>query len=217
MSSKEKLLFTAGGRQVGSDDAGLSGSEAGGGSDVAAKAYRKMDGYVLAMFKSRFFNSGMFDPRALKTFNRYMTIIIVFAALYIFLDVLLVNPSRKAASAISRVSVSGTAASFARGVMPIEVKSYSHYSNMISGKSIFGVSSDAQAESQADASDSSGDSVGLVGIVSGNNPQAIVEDKKGQKTYYITKGQSVNGITVDDIGEGSVTLDYKGKKMTLSL
>ena len=59
--------------------------------------------------------------------------------------------------------------------------------------------------------------VGLVGIVAGDNPQAIIEDKKAQKTYYLNKGQSFNGYVVEEILENKVVLDYEGKKISLFL
>ena len=59
--------------------------------------------------------------------------------------------------------------------------------------------------------------INLVGIISGENPQAIIEDKKAQKTYYVTKGQSIGEIILDEIQEGKITLNYKGQRFELHL
>lgn len=59
--------------------------------------------------------------------------------------------------------------------------------------------------------------INLVGIVAGDNPQAIIEDKKTQKAYYVSKGQFIGEFRVDDIGEGKVILDYAGQKFELYL
>ena len=57
----------------------------------------------------------------------------------------------------------------------------------------------------------------LIGIVAGEKPQAIIEDKKIQKTYFLNKGQSVNQLTVEDILEDRVILDFEGEKLELVL
>lgn len=57
----------------------------------------------------------------------------------------------------------------------------------------------------------------LIGIVSGENPQAIIEDKKNQKTYYVSKGQSIGAFKVEGIHEGKVILGYQGNTYDLYL
>ena len=57
----------------------------------------------------------------------------------------------------------------------------------------------------------------LIGIISGETPQAIIEDKKTQKTLYVTKGQFIGELQVEDIQEGKVILNYKGQKFELYL
>lgn len=55
----------------------------------------------------------------------------------------------------------------------------------------------------------------LVGIISGENPQAVIEDKKTQKTYYVTKGQFIGEFEVKDIQKGKIILNYKDQKYEL--
>jgi len=57
--------------------------------------------------------------------------------------------------------------------------------------------------------------ISLVGIISGDNPQAVIEDKKAQKTYYVTKGQFIGEMQVEDIGEGKIIINYAGQKYEL--
>ncbi len=57
----------------------------------------------------------------------------------------------------------------------------------------------------------------LLGIVSGENPQAIIEDKLAQKTYYLNKGQFIGEFQVTDIREGKITLDFNGQAFELNL
>jgi type II secretory pathway component PulC len=59
--------------------------------------------------------------------------------------------------------------------------------------------------------------INLVGIIAGENPQAIIEDKKGQKTYYLNKGQSIGEFQVEDIQEGKIILNFNGQRFELHL
>ena len=184
--------------------------------------WSKIDDYILAVLKNDFLKNSVLDARALKVFNKYTVIIAALIAGYLILDIIFVSPSRKAASLIAKTSVSRPLVVVsAQNAMPIETKGYSYYSNRVSGRNIFGGSSYIQTESQTSGMEPSAElsegNLGLVGIVPGDNPQAIIEDKKDQKTYYLVKGQSINGITVEDINEDKVVLEYRDKKMTLFL
>lgn len=57
--------------------------------------------------------------------------------------------------------------------------------------------------------------INLVGIISGENPQAVIEDKKAQKTYYVTEGQFIGEMQVEDIQEGKIIINYAGQKYEL--
>ena len=59
--------------------------------------------------------------------------------------------------------------------------------------------------------------INLVGIIAGENPQAIIEDKKGQKTYYLNKGQFIGEFQVEDIQEGKIILNFNGQRFELHL
>ena len=96
------------------------------------------------------------------------------------------------------------------------VKDYSAYSNASPVKTVFGGAPAAAEDTSVTTGDIS-DKLGLVGIIAGDNPQAIIEDKKAQKTYYLNKGQSFNGYTVEEISEGKVMLDHEGQKISLFL
>ena len=57
----------------------------------------------------------------------------------------------------------------------------------------------------------------LVGLLSGDVPQAILENRKTQQTYYLSQGQSANGITVDEIHGRSVVLSSGDTKKTITI
>jgi type II secretory pathway component PulC len=97
-----------------------------------------------------------------------------------------------------------------------EIKPYEFYLEAAKGRQIF--SSVSGQELGQPASGVSVDlikDINLVGIISGENPQAVIEDKKTQKTYYVTKGQFIGEFQIGDIQEGKVILDYKGQRFEL--
>ena len=57
----------------------------------------------------------------------------------------------------------------------------------------------------------------LLGVITGDDNQAIIEDKKTKRTFFLYKGDSFREFKVYDIREGSVTLDYEGEKIELKM
>ncbi len=57
----------------------------------------------------------------------------------------------------------------------------------------------------------------LIGIIAGERPQAVIEDKKIQKTYFLYKGQTINQMKVEEILKDRVILDYYGEMLELAL
>ncbi len=58
----------------------------------------------------------------------------------------------------------------------------------------------------------------LMGIMSGEPPQAIIEDSETKKTYFVTTGQAVTeGATLEQVLDNRVILDLNGEKIELSL
>jgi type II secretory pathway component PulC len=97
----------------------------------------------------------------------------------------------------------------------VSTKNYDAYSKDIAGKTLFGQSSGADAGPAAPVQVS--DDLSLVGVISGDNPLAVIENKKTKKTYHLTKGQSFDDYLVEDISEGKVLLDSQGRKISLLL
>ena len=58
----------------------------------------------------------------------------------------------------------------------------------------------------------------LTGIVSGDPPQAIIEDAQTQKTYFVTVGQPLaEGAVLDEVLDNRVILDFQGERIELTL
>jgi type II secretory pathway component PulC len=57
----------------------------------------------------------------------------------------------------------------------------------------------------------------LTGIVSGEPPQAIIEDTQTQKTYFLVAGQAIEDAVLEQVLENRVILDLHGEKIELNL
>lgn len=187
---------------------------------VPVKAGSRFDDYLSIVLKSSFFKSSVFDPDILKVFNKYMAIVVALMSLYFIWDILFVHASRRANSIIADFSVKAMPVPVPQRAAKAETMNYSFYSNKIAGKKIFAAGSSAGYELR-DTTDTSSEqqenNIGLVGIIPGDKPQAIIEDKKSQKTYYLMKGQSISDISVEEIDKDQVTIEYKGKRINLFL
>lgn len=99
-----------------------------------------------------------------------------------------------------------------------ETKPYEHYLENVKGHQIFiSHSTIGKGEAAAPVDADSVKDINLVGIITGENPQAIIVDTKTQKTIYLNKGQSVGRFQVEDILEGKIILDSKEGKFELYL
>lgn len=100
----------------------------------------------------------------------------------------------------------------------IAKKSFDYYLAKIKDRQIFNVVKPQEtARPQSSADLNLIQDLTLVGVISGENPQVIIEDKKSQKTYYLTKGQSLGQFQIEDIQEGKAILSYEGQKFELYL
>nr|MBU1327781.1 hypothetical protein [Candidatus Omnitrophota bacterium] len=57
----------------------------------------------------------------------------------------------------------------------------------------------------------------LLGIITGDNNQAIIEDKTLKKTFFLYKGDLFGELKVYDIRDSVVILEYKGEKIELNI
>ncbi|MFC1621186.1 hypothetical protein ACFL2G_02665 [Candidatus Omnitrophota bacterium] len=57
----------------------------------------------------------------------------------------------------------------------------------------------------------------VLGIITGDDDQVIIEDKKEKKTFFLYEGETLREFKVYEIKDAGVVLDYKGEKIELSL
>jgi hypothetical protein len=102
---------------------------------------------------------------------------------------------------------------------PSQARPYEFYLEATQGKEIFSKPSSLEEplKSAALADVDLTKDINLVGIIAGDNPQAIIEDKRNQKSYYLFKGQFVGEFQVEDIQEGKIILNHNGQRSELYL
>lgn len=100
----------------------------------------------------------------------------------------------------------------------LDIKPYSYYSSSVEGRNIF---MPQQVEIEPAATGPTVDEVranlSLIGIIAGERPQAIIEDRKAGKSYFLYKGGSVGEAKVVDVLDDSVIMEYQGQKFELVL
>jgi len=160
----------------------------------------------------------MTRDQALKFCSRSLAVAFIGLSLYLLYDMLFMRPKldiNNASSVRQRRVFFGVAN---MNKLLDKAKDYSVYENQISSRMLFGQAPFREGDARSImTSDSISESFALVGILPGQTPRAIIEDKKGQKVYYLNKGESFNGFTVEKISDGSVELLYEGKKLELFL
>jgi type II secretory pathway component PulC len=99
-----------------------------------------------------------------------------------------------------------------------QMKPYEFYLEASKKRQIFGGISGLENSISASAAESASiKDMNLVGILSGDTPQAIIEDKRAQKTYYVNKGQFVGDFQLEDIQEGKIILNNNGQRYELHI
>ena len=57
----------------------------------------------------------------------------------------------------------------------------------------------------------------VLGIITGDSDQVIIEDKSAGKTFFLYKDDSFGDFKIIEIKDNGVTLDYKGEKIELNM
>jgi hypothetical protein len=102
-----------------------------------------------------------------------------------------------------------------------KTKPYSYYSVQFEQRDIFAVASMQSREAtpvstNADVQRLAQD-LKLVGVILDNNPQAIIESKSENKTYFLHGGEIVGNFRVEVISESKVILSYGQEKIQLAI
>lgn len=170
------------------------------------------------LFGSKFLSSGLFDESVLRTINKYLLIAGALLFVYFLAELLIIRPYRNIDSLVFRPEAKEEKKDQAAGA-GAKAQDFSSYSKELSQKTVFGSTAGTGARGSGNISVSQdvSERIGLVGIVAGDEPEAIIEDKKSQKTYYLKVGQSFDEFLLEEISDGKVLVTSDGKKTTLTL
>ncbi|MFH1381145.1 MAG: hypothetical protein ABIH57_03130 [Candidatus Omnitrophota bacterium] len=168
--------------------------------------------------KKFFLKNKIFKPSFLKIINRILVIVFIAALIY-FVDIFFFNSHK---DAVLRIFDGGIP--YVKDDSTVEdeslapkKESFSSFLKDIQGKELFTAPFlKGEKTSPKEVIDISKRFI-LVGIITGDEPQAIIEDTKTEKTHYLYKGQSVSGVTIKEISTGRVVLEYEGEEFALVL
>ncbi|MBI3601494.1 MAG: hypothetical protein HY209_01160 [Candidatus Omnitrophica bacterium] len=148
--------------------------------------------------------------------NKFLAVSLVLLSLYFVYGIFFLKPSYTLQGSVKSEVDPLKDTNMNNQPFALQRKDYSYYFDKISGRELFGQTQQTLSVDTATV-DEATDNLKLVGIIAGKSPQAVVEDKKNEKTYYLNKGDSFEGLNVQEILDNKVILDHEGKKMALSL
>lgn len=97
-------------------------------------------------------------------------------------------------------------------------KPYNYYAADIDGRNIFlPQESDVSTAPAGPSAEEIKANLSLIGIIAGDKPQAIIEDKKMGKSYFLYKGGSAGQAKIIEIMEDKVLVEYGGETFELVL
>jgi type II secretory pathway component PulC len=133
---------------------------------------------------------------------------LIFSFIYPWIGLKEINPQKIALEKISEEKITPES----------QIKPFEFYQKVMQNRKLFGTQPTqiTQTTPSTVATDLIKD-INLVGIISGDNPQVVIEDKNLKKTYYLNKGQFISEFQLEDIQEGKVILNYKGQRFELYL
>ena len=170
---------------------------------------------LLRGFALRFFD---IDIERLKFANRALIIAIGICIILFSADVVITQMRLERAKA--RLLAQKAARHSREADSSSAAKPYEYYSDVIGKKNLFKsefTSSPVNIGQAAGAPEDIVSSLNLIGFVSGEKRQAIIEDKKSGKTYFLYKGDNLSGYEVIDVLEDKVILEGGGRTLELRM
>lgn len=97
---------------------------------------------------------------------------------------------------------------------------YSGYSSRFSGKDLFKAQVVVEAKKSGIPKKEVREMIknlSLMGIISEDDPQAIIEDKASRKSYTLSRGEYISGMEIVEIKNNKIVLEYEGQRFDLYL
>ncbi len=149
----------------------------------------------------------------IRTLNTVLFGLLILLILFFAADIFLFAPEQE--GVLTETAGGGRIAKTGQ----IEQKPFEYYAQSLGAKEVFKavVREEPRQSVPAIPVEEIVGSLELLGIVSGAVPQAVIMDKKLNRRFFISEGQSRSGVELIKIGDGFVTVRYKGEEFNLSL
>lgn len=98
-----------------------------------------------------------------------------------------------------------------------DLKDFSYYQNILSEHPLFGVMKQKVAAPTKSACDEFKSKYTLNGVIGGAENEALFNSRSGQQSYYAKAGEVIEGVTIQQIGSGGVTLDCSGQQSEMMI
>ncbi len=148
----------------------------------------------------------------LKILNRVLTVIVGILVIFLITDMVMSNQNQ---NKIFAGTVGMGAWQFQKKPI-ILLKKLSFYEEAASKRDLFNPPEAVAAKSVAGANPQLAEltkDLSLVGIYWGTHPEAMIEDTQAKKTYFLKRGDQINGLKIKNILNDRVILEYRGKEM----
>ena len=96
------------------------------------------------------------------------------------------------------------------------VRPLDYYTQKIGAKNLFKASL-VEESSNTTIAATEAQTLILKGVIAGRNPQAVIEDAKTQKTYFVVKNDRIGDIIIDSVEENKVKLKLGNEVFDLTL
>ena len=109
---------------------------------------------------------------------------------------------------------------FSEKVLIPQLKPYDYYARQINKRDIFTTSAKTAENSSGETMNLPGQlpsDLKVVGIVLGEHPQVVIENNRDHQTYFIEKGQTQAGISLEKVEKNKVYLNYQGQTIGIGL
>lgn len=154
--------------------------------------------------------------------NRILLAIFLILGVYLLADFLITSPNRiekRILAPLAPKEIKGVALGVSDKT-PAEgrFKPISYYSEPVKSRNLFTTA--ASKTEQVRPSPSFLEMVSklkLQGIISGANPQAVIEDTKTKQVYFLSPGERISEMELKEILPGKVKLNYYGQELELAL
>ena len=155
--------------------------------------------------------------RSLLLVNRILLVVVVSALIYLVLS--FIFPYRSATKIPARVSLKEE---MDRETEEQKKSPITHYTNVLSRRQMFKMyelprpKTKEPAKPRVTLQQLLGGYT-FVGIIFGDNPQAIVEQKKTGQSYYLVAGQFLGEIKIEKIEKGKITVSYGEEVLAINI